>query len=151
MRKLSCVKCKTKLLFATYSIAYYCPNKKCGYYLRNVFRHNKVKRIRKKKVKIEVIIEPIVVSAKKTRPKISELKPELYQTDTLKALKAYLISIYGDKCMRCNSNKRIVLEHIKSRYKGGTNEISNLQLLCWSCNGLKGHKEWDFRPFLIKN
>ena len=66
----------------------------------------------------------------------------------MKKLKSILIKVYGNICMRCLSTEKIVLEHIQSRYYGGTNDLSNLQLLCWDCNRLKGHRKWDFRPFI---
>lgn len=73
--------------------------------------------------------------------------PELYDRKLVTQLRADLIFIYGERCMACGeSGKRIVLEHIRSRRFGGTNETNNLQLLCDRCNIAKGHKEIDYRP-----
>jgi 5-methylcytosine-specific restriction endonuclease McrA len=83
---------------------------------------------------------------RKIREKFSDLNPELYNKDVLKKLKAQLISEYGRKCMKCDSTERIVLDHIKSRAIGGTNDLDNLQLLCWECNKEKGvYKSDDYR------
>lgn len=89
----------------------------------------------------------IRVRPKKVRkPRFSQLHPHLYDRVLLKQLKEQLISIYGEKCMRWGSTERIILEHIKSRRYGGTNDIENLQLLCSDCNLHKGHNQTDYRP-----
>ena len=43
----------------------------------------------------------------------------------------------GDKCIICNYNKYdvLVVHHIKPRCKGGTDEVSNLLLICPNCHG----------------
>ena len=54
---------------------------------------------------------------------------------------------YNNCCLRCGStDKRIVADHIKPLFRGGSNGIENLQPLCWECNLWKGLKIIDFRP-----
>lgn len=48
-------------------------------------------------------------------------------------------------CLCCGSKARLQVDHIRSRYVGGTHEPDNLQLLCKTCNLLKGTREIDFR------
>jgi hypothetical protein len=44
------------------------------------------------------------------------------------------------KCKKCGSEKNLTIDHIKARSFGGTNEESNLQTLCGSCNSSKNNK-----------
>lgn len=50
-------------------------------------------------------------------------------------------------CLCCGEEKKMLLEvdHINSKYFGGTNAIDNLQTLCRSCNSTKNTMEIDFR------
>ena len=47
----------------------------------------------------------------------------------------YLSSL-GKHCNHCNS-KSVVIDHIKSIRRGGTNSLNNLQFLCGGCNTRK--------------
>lgn len=59
-------------------------------------------------------------------------------------IKEYLIKEYGNKCSICgqefNENTLPVIDHIIPKYKGGIDDISNLQLTCFYCNAMKGGK-----------
>lgn len=55
----------------------------------------------------------------------------------------------GWKCLRCGSMKRLTKDHIVPIAKGGSNDASNLQTLCHSCNSWKGAKYIDFRSSLM--
>lgn len=55
----------------------------------------------------------------------------------------FLYGEQGGYCNGCEQHFRLqnlTVDHIIPRSKGGTNHISNLQLLCGSCNSLKGTK-----------
>lgn len=41
-------------------------------------------------------------------------------------------------CARCSSTTDLVVDHITSIARGGTNDRENLQVLCSTCNGQKG-------------
>lgn len=56
-----------------------------------------------------------------------------------------LIEKYGYKCCSCGSIDNITIDHIKPLAKGGTNDLSNFQLLCKSCNSKKHTEEIDYR------
>jgi 5-methylcytosine-specific restriction endonuclease McrA len=43
-------------------------------------------------------------------------------------------------CNMCKTIEDLTIDHIKPLSKGGTNEISNLQILCRRCNAIKGTK-----------
>ncbi len=55
----------------------------------------------------------------------------------------------GGRCALCGATKQerpLDVDHIKPRSKGGTNDPSNLQVLCSKCNRSKGNKDdTDFR------
>jgi 5-methylcytosine-specific restriction endonuclease McrA len=72
------------------------------------------------------------------------LHPELYVFDKRAAF-AFLIGEYGRFCFNCKSTKELVIDHIVPRRRGGTNDLTNLQLLCKVCNFRKGLKIIDYR------
>jgi 5-methylcytosine-specific restriction endonuclease McrA len=57
-----------------------------------------------------------------------------------------LCSYYGDRCLRCGTTESLTVDHIVPLVHGGSNDISNLQPLCISCNSWKCAKTVDFRP-----
>ena len=67
-----------------------------------------------------------------------------------KRIKKVLGKIYGNKCMFCGKEE-ITIDHIVPRSKHGTIDLRNLQLLCKTCNNLKGSRTIDFRPFKIED
>lgn len=52
---------------------------------------------------------------------------------------------YGNICLRCGDTERIVRDHVVALSRGGTNDITNLQPLCVSCNSSKGTATVDYR------
>lgn len=44
----------------------------------------------------------------------------------------------GHKCRICGTEERLVVDHIIPISRGGSDELDNLQTLCWSCNCRKG-------------
>lgn len=58
-----------------------------------------------------------------------------------------LCSRYGNACLRCGESTRLTPDHIIPLSKpGATNDISNIQPLCFSCNSGKCDRVIDFRP-----
>ena len=51
----------------------------------------------------------------------------------------------GGHCLCCGNTRRLQVDHIISRYHGGTNDPSNLQTLCSICNRDKSIREMHFR------
>jgi len=51
----------------------------------------------------------------------------------------------GKKCSKCGSSENLTIDHITPIYRGGGNELGNLQVLCKSCNSSKSTKIKDYR------
>jgi 5-methylcytosine-specific restriction endonuclease McrA len=49
-----------------------------------------------------------------------------------------VLSRSGRYCQHCGTTSRLSIDHIKPLIKGGSNHLSNLQILCVSCNSKKG-------------
>ena len=58
--------------------------------------------------------------------------------------------LYGEQagnCVGCSTHfeaRHLEVDHIISRAKGGTDHLSNLQLLCGNCNRVKGDRGMDY-------
>ncbi len=52
---------------------------------------------------------------------------------------------HGFKCGNCGSCHDLQVDHVVPLIDGGTNEYTNLQLVCQSCNSTKGAKTIDYR------
>jgi len=57
-----------------------------------------------------------------------------------------LCKMCGNICLRCRERKNLTVDHVVPILLGGTNDISNLQPLCGSCNSHKHAKTIDYRP-----
>ncbi len=58
-----------------------------------------------------------------------------------------LYGMQGGHCAGCGTHfeaRHLEVDHIISRAKGGTDHIDNLQLLCGSCNRIKGQRGMDY-------
>ena len=44
---------------------------------------------------------------------------------------------YGKLCKWCGTSENITVDHVIPPCKGGTNNLSNLQILCEKCNNIK--------------
>lgn len=63
------------------------------------------------------------------------------------ATKIYIIN--RDKgCLRCGVNKDLTIDHVIPVSLGGSNHHSNLQVLCRSCNSIKGNYPEDYREVI---
>jgi len=53
------------------------------------------------------------------------------------------------QCLCCRKKKKLTIDHVVPLSKGGTNDISNIQPLCRSCNSKKRTRLTDFRVGLL--
>ena len=77
----------------------------------------------------------------KTYRKFTHLKTELRPAsrEHLSASKRKRILLRGNgRCMKCGSKKNLEIDHVVPLARGGSNRLENLQLLCQSCNRMKG-------------
>jgi len=56
-----------------------------------------------------------------------------------------LCDAYGNVCLCCGKAKPLTVDHAIPLSKGGTNQITNVQPLCFSCNAKKGARSTDYR------
>ena len=81
-----------------------------------------------------------------TRP-TSRTDLELLQPADLKTIKE---TLYASQQRRCNGCKyemplhALTIDHIVPRSKGGLDTASNLQLLCHTCNAIKGNRDMPY-------
>lgn len=52
----------------------------------------------------------------------------------------------GAVCAWCGTPDRLTVDHINPLARGGSNDADNLQVLCHSCNSLKGARPPAWRP-----
>jgi hypothetical protein len=70
--------------------------------------------------------EPTNIKSKSLRKSISAgTRREVYERDEY-------------SCVKCDARKDLTIDHIVAVVNGGTNELSNLQTMCRSCNSSKG-------------
>ena len=70
--------------------------------------------------------------------KFCDLRQEFENKKT--GIKNRLFSRVEHKCVLCGSTENLTIDHIIPLRKGGTNDDSNMQILCGKCNRLKGVK-----------
>lgn len=57
-----------------------------------------------------------------------------------------MVDALGCRCVRCGATGKMVKDHIKPVYQGGSDGIDNIQPLCVKCNAEKGPENIDHRP-----
>jgi 5-methylcytosine-specific restriction enzyme A len=54
-------------------------------------------------------------------------------------VREYVFQRDNHQCQSCGQTKKLSIDHIIPLANGGSNDISNLQTLCGSCNSSKKH------------
>lgn len=67
-------------------------------------------------------------------------KRRVEATKNASTMKGILLQMYDHKCSNCGSTSDLQVDHIVSVIEGGSDEITNLQILCGACNRKKGAK-----------
>ena len=61
-------------------------------------------------------------------------------------VRRYLLMQAGYKCQRCGSTQNLQVDHVKPHSWGGSDNITNLQILCARCNRQKSNRHaGDYR------
>jgi 5-methylcytosine-specific restriction endonuclease McrA len=72
-----------------------------------------------------------------------------YLSKRWRSVRARILKLFGNKCMKCGSENHISVDHIlpRSKYPHLELDVTNLQVLCRSCNSQKGNRSRkDYRP-----
>ncbi len=78
--------------------------------------------------------------------------PQIKQTERGKLKRRYkawyaaLAESNGERCANCGETADLALDHVIPIAKGGLSRLDNLQLLCSTCNRIKGKLAIDCRP-----
>ena len=116
------------------------PPKKLSPWLRNILFPKPEK------------IKPVKIlggKPKKQRANRASKRHRFIRSEEWRAVRSLIFDRYPAQCMRCGSNEKLCVDHIKpkSRYPELALEPSNMQVLCWPCNRSKGFTdESDYRP-----
>jgi 5-methylcytosine-specific restriction endonuclease McrA len=57
-----------------------------------------------------------------------------------------LLEFCGGVCLACGAAEALSVDHVIPLSLGGSNAIENIQVLCETCNSLKGAAVRDYRP-----
>ncbi len=60
-----------------------------------------------------------------------------------------LCARHGFRCLRCDAQAKLTVDHIVPLSKGGKNTIDNLQPLCGPCNSWKRDRAIDYRAYSV--
>ncbi len=56
-----------------------------------------------------------------------------------------LCVLHNNLCLCCGKHRPLAADHVTPLYLGGSDDISNIQPLCKSCNSKKGTRTIDYR------
>ena len=73
--------------------------------------------------------------------------PQRTDLGKLPSPRSYLDWLQGACCKGCGEYQRkgnLEVDHIYPKSKGGTDHLSNLQLLCGNCNSIKGNRSMEY-------
>lgn len=91
--------------------------------------------------------EQVVPEGTRSRPlfKLESLRdPRRQEWNALRhMIVPQLIARDGAYCAHCGDERDLTIDHVRPISRGGSNELSNLQVLCRPCNSRKGARTGD--------
>lgn len=86
------------------------------------------------------------------RPSVIRLlKYVVLPYNKIKATRDNIFKRDGHKCLYCDSNKNLTIDHVHPRSRGGTNTWENLATCCIICNGKKSDRTPEEAGMILKN
>ncbi len=85
------------------------------------------------------------VPYKRAVPPQSKKRERATMRANYKVWYAQLVEQQGEHCANCASTENLAIDHIVPIAKGGLSQYENLQLLCATCNRIKGKLVIDCR------
>jgi len=73
------------------------------------------------------------------------LENRKYYSKNRNILRKIIIQRDSETCFKCKTTENLSIDHIRPLSKLGTNDLSNLQILCRKCNVIKGDYYEDRR------
>ena len=94
-------------------------------------------------IKNTIVILPFLTLYLSQNDFIKVIRKKTYKRKLGETTKKMVASNQNWRCNHCKSllNFTYEIDHIIPLFKGGNNEINNLQALCRNCHGIKTHSE----------
>lgn len=67
-------------------------------------------------------------------PKKRDEADRFYTRAPWREIRAKALAFYGEKCGKCGTLEDLVVHHVKERRDGGSDELSNLEVVCGRCH-----------------
>lgn len=105
------------------------------------FKENE-RRYRQKPIAKKKAVERSIKHQKKSKYAQDSRKriSKLYMSRTQGKLRSWWKLESKNGCRKCGSKERLTIDHVIPRIRGGTDDLWNLQCLCFSCNARKWTK-----------
>jgi len=99
----------------------------------------KIRKVQEEKSAAGIFLDKLVaLSDKNPTLRYEFARKEANKLIANKQLRKMIFKRDGNCCKYCGSKENLSIDHIKPVLVGGSNDISNLQTLCKSCNSRKG-------------
>lgn len=91
--------------------------------------------------KYTITIPPVVSEiAEAHKARSLKWKKEITRSPISYAVRMYVFERDAYRCVKCQSFKKLCVDHKFPHSLGGSNDTDNLQTLCWACNSEKSNK-----------
>lgn len=67
-----------------------------------------------------------------------------YDNNAWEKIRQKVFAVYGKRCNKCNSPVNLQIHHKVPKYQGGSDDVSNLIVLCESCHEKTHGREFDY-------